>query len=499
MQADDTPLLDALLSHAGSGRVSFHMPGHSGGRAFPKGALSAIGALDTTELVSTDDINRPEGPALRAMQLAAEAFGAGRTFFLTTGSTCGIYAMLTVAASANRPLLLPRAVHRSVVNAIALTGTDYQFMRTTDAGKDEDTFSLLRQPSPASIREDLAADPSIAAVLVTSPDYYGLCADLPAIADVVHEAGALLIVDEAHGAHFRFGKDMLPISAMDAGADLCVQSAHKTLPALTQAAFLHLSAEAVRRQAVDPDRVREAISLYQTSSPSFPIAASMNFARAWMQREGAQRIRSQLGHIRKFCAGVPAGMRASGPGVLPPVRRDPLRLVVDLAGTGLSGPAVLKELANRGVDIEMADFGRLVCLPGMASSDDDFDRLLSSLREISRLHSGHGSTEAATIAARLDRTFSRLLMTAPERVSHPRSCLMGESGSQWTALGASEGRVSVRALIPYPPGIPLVWPGEKLDRERVDLLESLVAGGISVNGTREGAPECLTEIRTISA
>ena len=218
-----TPLLDALFAHAGPGRVSFHMPGHTGGRAFPAGALSSIGALDTTELVSTDDINLPEGPALKAMQLAAEAFGAGRTFFLTTGSTCGIYAMLTVASSSGRPLLLPRAVHRSVMNAVALTGAKFHFMRTPDTGSDGAAFSLLRQPSPESIREDLAADPSIAAVLVTSPDYYGLCADLPAIADVVHRAGALLVVDEAHGAHLRFGEGFLPICAMDAGADLCVQ------------------------------------------------------------------------------------------------------------------------------------------------------------------------------------------------------------------------------------------------------------------------------------
>ncbi len=495
-RSTDTPLLDALMAYAGTGRVSFHMPGHTGGRAFPAGALASIGALDTTEMVSTDDINSPEGPALAAMELAADAFGAARTFFLTTGSTAGVLAMVTIATAPGRTLMLPRAVHRSVLHAIALTGTAYRFLDPPTETPTGAAFSPMVQPAAADIREALARDPSVGAVLVCSPDYYGVCADLPAIAEAVHRAGAMLVVDEAHGAHFRFGAGRLPVCAMDAGADLCVQSAHKTLPALTQAALLHVSAHALRRFGLDPDRIRDAVSLYQTSSPSFPIAASLDYARAWMMREGADRIGTLIGRIRGFTHSLPPLMHVAGTGLFDPLR-DPLRMVIDISDTGWTGPEILGMLSEKGIDIEMADLRRLVCIPGLSATDTDFEQLSAALLQVSR-RTPPACRDRAEIAE-LDRDFSRAMGTAPTQAAHPRRFLPGAALGSWTPLALSAGRVCVRELTPYPPGVPLVWPGEILDGERAALIASLAARGIEISGVRKSSSSDVLEILSIPA
>lgn len=485
----DTPLLDALYERAGEGRVSFHMPGHAGGRGFSSPLLGAAGRLDTTELLVTDDIHLPTGPARKAMERAATAFGAGRTFFLTTGSTCGLLAMVTVATAGGRTLLLPRTVHRSVLHAIALTGAEYRFLPLPDLHPDRLPYAPVSQPDPRDIRDALALDPSIGAVLVTSPDYYGLCADLPAIAKMTRQAGVLLLVDEAHGAHLRFAPDLCPPCAMDAGADLCVQSAHKTLPALTQAALLHMSADAIFWGSLDPEAVRDAITLYETSSPSFLVAASIDAARDWMEKQGAERIHVLVDRIRKFGESLPPGVRAV-PFVRQPgdgLRQDPARLVLDVEGTGMSGPVWLRALSEQGIDIEMADLRRLVCIPALDTGPEDFTRLRTALAGILG-QSVHpvASGSAEQIVAVSERDLARAYAVAPVRAAHPRRFLVGGERGEWTPLEDAAGRVSTGALVPYPPGIPLIWPGEVPDADHIRLILGLLASGLEVVGVRSG-------------
>ncbi|MDD2534719.1 MAG: aminotransferase class I/II-fold pyridoxal phosphate-dependent enzyme, partial [Eubacteriales bacterium] len=215
------------------------MPGHRAGLAIPESIQGQLAFFDTTELSTTDDLHHPYGPARDAMVLAADCFGAAETLFLTNGSTVGILALLASMVGRRQKLILPRTCHVSVHHAIALLDIEPVWIEPTSCSVQP--LAFLPVIDVAAVAKAIACAPDSRAIFLTSPDYYGTCADLAAIAQVTHRAGQLLLVDEAHGAHFAAAPEMLPQTALAAGADACVQSAHKTLSALTQGAYLHVS------------------------------------------------------------------------------------------------------------------------------------------------------------------------------------------------------------------------------------------------------------------
>ena len=333
----DTPLATALLRFAESRRTSWHMPGHDGGFLLPEWLNANLSAIDATELPETDDLNRPEGPAREAMVLAAAAFGAGITRFITTGSTTAIQIMLALAVGRRGRLLVSRCCHQSVVHAAAMLDLDIRFLPATGypagssaagvavgssaasyAALSPETGSellqhemalrlaLLPQSTPADVAQAIRDNPGCRAILLTSPDYYGSCANLRQIARLAHDAGVLLLVDEAHGAHLAFCPDLLPDSAMAAGADACVQSGHKTLPVLTQGAYLHVSADALTSGRLDRVDLERLIPVFQTSSPSFPIAATLDYARAYLASYGDGLVRQQKQFHDRFAESLTA-------------------------------------------------------------------------------------------------------------------------------------------------------------------------------------------------
>ena len=267
------PLIEAL--RAMDDRLSFHMPGHKG----REGILPLRAHMDVTELNVTDDLYHAEGPILAAQRLMAKSARAAHTIFLTNGSTCGVEAMLGYAAAPGERVILPRASHMSAISACALYGMEPVWVDAwaDEAGapftRTEDVLSAVRQ------------NPDARAVLLTRPDYFGRMMELEQIAEAAHAAGMLVLVDEAHGAHLNWldglkcvyrpddGAGRECVSALNMGADMCVQSAHKTLPALTGGAFLHMN------ERVDADRLLSRVALTQSSSPSFLIMASLDSAR----------------------------------------------------------------------------------------------------------------------------------------------------------------------------------------------------------------------------
>ena len=294
------PIYDMLQEYIKKEPTMFHMPGHKMGSKVSH-YYNDIIKWDVTEIPETDNLHNPNGAILEAQKMAAYAFGADYTFFLVNGSTCGIHAAIMSVCKKGDKIIVGRDCHKSVLNILTYLEAKVCFVNP----EYNDEFGILGGYSLENIQKAVDKNTDSVAVLITSPNYYGICSDIEKIANIVHQSNKILIVDEAHGAHLNFC-DRLPKSAVTSGADLVVQSAHKTLPALTQTAYLHLNGDRVSKR-----KLQRILSTIQTSSPSFVLMASLDIARHIMQSEGQSRLNDILdvidqfkisnGKIKKFC------------------------------------------------------------------------------------------------------------------------------------------------------------------------------------------------------
>ena len=454
------PLVAALA--AMRARTSFHMPGHKGRAEL----LPLDAAFDVTELPVTDDLYAASGPIAAAQRLAARSARAAATVLLTNGSTCGVQAMLGYAARPGQRVILPRACHLSAVSACALYGLEPVWV---DSMADDGGAPFT--PVEALVRAVQDA-PDAACVLVTRPDYYGRMPALEPLARAAHASGMLLLVDEAHGAHLNWlGAGQLwrhepgmGVSALDAGADICVQSAHKTLNALTGGAFLNCAA------GIDVERLLRCVALTQSSSPSFLIMASLDAARQYMDERGA----AELERISGLCERLNARCAAWD---LAPAREwfgqtcDTTRLALDVTARGITGHEALAVLAARGIDVELADPRRIVLISTVADRAEDFERLERGLAELPRGESGF----TAPRIARVPRG---------ERICSVREAVLG--ATERVPLARARGRVAARALGVYPPGVPLCVPGELISHELAAMLADAQHAGASLFGLEQG-------------
>lgn len=432
----ETPMLDML--HRASGRVRLHMPGH-------KGRLPAEwvdSALDTTEIGPTDDLFSPCGGIARAQALYAASCGAAHTIFLTGGSTSGMLAMLLYAAAPDGEVILPRNAHHSAISACVWGGLRPVFVEP----------SLTRDGAPFFLPEDVVktmrSHTAARAVLLTRPDYFGICVDAVPIARACRELGMLLCVDEAHGAHLPWQN--APQSAGALGADLWVQSAHKTLPALTGGAVLHAA------QTVDANRLLRTLRMVHSSSPSFLIMETLDSARAMMDERGFAELTELKGRIDAFWELLRAagyknaqdGWRAAG------ITCDPLRVVVDCAAHGRTGWEVQEALTEQGIDAEMADDRRVVFIPSIL---DAADWLTRAARTLSALPRGAAAlSDVPTLPIPPRRALSvREAALSPQEAVLPQQAV---------------GRIAAVSAGLYPPGVPLVTPGEIVDESVAEAL-----------------------------
>ncbi|MDR0397013.1 MAG: DegT/DnrJ/EryC1/StrS family aminotransferase [Oscillospiraceae bacterium] len=335
------------LAKPRAGRLRFHMPGHKG-KPLP---YPLDISCDLTEIPGTDDLYAPSGAIARAQSAAARSARAGHTIMLTNGSTAGVLTMVMYAAPDGGKLLLPRNAHRSAANACKLAGIQPVFI---DPGE---TLDAMRR------------HPDARAVFVTSPDYYGIVTPLAPIAEEARRLGMRLLVDQAHGAHWNWWDS--PVRAGLSGADMWVQSAHKTLPAPGQTAWLHMSA------AEDPDLARAILARTQTSSPSYLFMTALDCARDWMDGFGADALARLKDMIpSRWPDGIVDPRAGSGTAF------DPTRIVLDVTGRGLTGFEAQRRLAALGVDIELADERRIVLIATVADEPDDFGGLYYAISQI---------------------------------------------------------------------------------------------------------------------
>ncbi len=468
---EDAPLYQMLKKYRSEKPLPFHMPGHVMGRGLPP-ELTEAGSLDITEIPGADCLHSPDGIIEKAQALAARAFGAEESFFLVNGSTSGVYAMIRAVAGPGDKLIIDRDCHRSVLYGLALVQGEPVFVKP----RRNNASGLPAGVGEEEVREALQKHPDARGVLLTRPNYYGAAPNLKKIAESCHQHGIPLLVDEAHGAHFIF-HPRLPETAMEQGADVCVQSLHKTLPALTQTALVH------RRKGslVSQGRLAASVSMYQTTSPSYVLMASIDTARSFMENKGEELYDNLLESLDQFDQRLSqrkgikrAEVRSER------VESDPTRLVISVSGTGRDGfqaEALLRR--ETGVVSEMADPEHVVLITTPFHRQEDFIRLEKALEKL------ESSPDFKTKGLGTFReSLSLPLPPEPERVIPLWKALWGRTRT--VSLSSGEGAVCGQALVPYPPGIPLIYPGERISREAVNYLEALLKMGGTVHGVKNG-------------
>ncbi len=456
------PLAESLRTYARGEVASFHMPGH---KQHPPSVLaestlgSEIWHHDVSEMGGFDYLHAPSAAMAAAQDAAAATFGAGRTFFLVGGSTVGNLAAFVAHAGDGDHVAVLRGSHRSVYAGIVLSGAVPHYLPVAHDA-DEDGWFLADPAANAELPDRLAI------VHVTRPNYYGMACDLAPYRTLADLTGAVLVVDEAHGSHFGF-HPAFPLSALAEGADIVIQSTHKTLRALTQASMLHV------RDGFDAARLERALPMLQSSSPSALLTVSLDMARAELDQSAgdlfagldalaasARRAISALDGFRVV------DLRRDG------VSADPAKLVIDVSGRGWSGFAASKWLReNARIWIELADFRRIVCSLTFGDTETSLKLLLSAL---GRLH-------AAQAPSRPSSALSALPI--PTQSVAPRIALSAEVDT--VSADDARDRTCAEYLIPYPPGIPLVVPGEQLTHEVLAALQAFRAAGSTIVGPHD--------------
>jgi lysine decarboxylase len=447
----DAPLLDAYLTARDGGRRPFTIPGHKQrtdlvGRVVD-GDVPLFGGLDT--------VKQQHGLLAEAERRAARLWGADMCRFSVGGSTHGNQALALAVGQPGDRVAVPRTLHRSLLLGLVLAGLDPVWLPARVDGR----TGLPTGVGPADVRDVLARHPDIRAVFVVEPTYVGTTGDLAGVAATAHGHGIPLLVDAAWGAHFGF-HPALPPHALAVGADALVTSAHKMLPAYSQAALV-----LARTTRLDPVRLDAAFEATNTTSPAGSILASIDAARAVLEGEGEARLDAVLRHVsaaRERLATV------DGLAVLEPPDVEAAKLVVRLAGTGADGIAVERDLVAAGLPVELADRDHLVPIVTMADGWAEVEALVTAIVESVERHRGRPRPVAPAAQWTVE----------PETVLPPRAAFFAPS----TVVPAREavGRVAAELVAPYPPGIPVLAPGERVTRAALDALLAARAAGTRV-------------------
>jgi arginine/lysine/ornithine decarboxylase len=472
------PLVEAIERYRRRSTVSFHCPAHRGGRA----ADQVLRGLVGHEMLAADVWFEPgELHRVRraAEDLAASLWGADRAFFLGNGSSSGNQALLLGTLRPGDEVVVARDAHISTLTALVLTGARPVWV-TPDVHPDAGVPLGVR---PEALAATLAAHPQARLVVVVSPSYAGACSDLRALADVAHAAGVPLAVDEAWGAHLPF-HPWLPTDALGAGADAVVTSTHKLAGSLSQSALL-----LVRGERLDVDSVAAAVRMTATTSPLLPLLASIDSCRRRLALEGhalLDRALVRAGLLRERLAGIAGVSVVDGERLgVAPSALDPLKVVLDVTGLGRTGVEVDRLLRDRyDVAVEGADLQHVYLVVSAGDRDTGLDALARGLDGL-RLRGAPAVSPPVSPGA--------VLAPRPRAVS-PR--LAWFARSETVPLFAAVGRVAAELATPYPPGVPVLVPGEVIDAEQVDYLEAVLAAGGHVHGT---ADPTLTTLRVLAA
>jgi arginine decarboxylase len=457
------PYLDAVVAYGFRGSGRFHVPGHKGGPGADPGLRFALGdralALDVPQDIHGIDIGEPQPSAYeRAERLAAEAYGAARSWFLTNGATQGNHALCLACAPLGTEVVCQRNSHASVVDGLVLSGGLPRFV----APEYDPDIGMALTVTPAALAAELDARPGARTAFVVSPTYYGFTADVAGLVEVAHARDVALVVDQSWGPHFGFHEDVPP-SALALGADATVTSTHKIAGSLTQSAMLHVG----HGSRVDVARLEQVVRLLRTTSPSSLLMASLDAARRQLALHGEQLLHETLLGIRAAREKL-----ATVPGIAVLDNDDPQRVVLDVRGLGRTGYEVADALRiSYDVHPELATQATIILLVGMGERREALERVAGDVDEVAKRLMTSGTTQSIV------RPPSALFN---EMVLPPRETFLGVR--ERVAAEDAVGRVSCESIAGYPPGIPALLPGERITQETVDYLHELVASGARLHG-----------------
>ncbi|MBP1992704.1 aminotransferase class I/II-fold pyridoxal phosphate-dependent enzyme [Paenibacillus eucommiae] len=473
MDHHNTPLFSALLRHAKQNPIQFHIPGHKKGVGMDPEFRSFIGdnalSIDLINIAPLDDLHQPMGIIEEAQQLAADAFGADHTFFSVQGTSGAIMTMIMTVCSEGDKIIIPRNVHKSVMAAIIFVGAKPVFISPVR----DKNLGIDHGITTSSVRRALEIHPDAKAVLVINPTYFGVCANLQEIVDLVHSYNMPVLVDEAHGSLIHF-HDQMPISAMQAGADMAATSVHKLGGSMTQSSVLN-----VRGGRVNSKRIQTIISMLTTTSTSYILLGSLDTARRHLALNGyelAEQALKLARYTRKQINEIP-GLYCFGEEILGSEATfdyDPTKICVHVRKLGVTGYEVENWLRDHyNIEIELSDMYNILCLVTPGDTQSNVDALLKALKELSEQNYNIKNVNDVVIK----------VPAIPQLTISPRDAFYGET--ETLPFKDAADRIIAEFIYVYPPGIPILLPGEVITQELIDYIVEHVEVGLPVKGPED--------------
>jgi len=468
-----TPLFDALLAHAAKDPLQFHIPGHKKGVGMDPQFRAFLGdnalSIDLINIAPLDDLHQPSGAIFEAQRLAAEAFGADYTFFSVQGTSGAIQTMIMSVCGPGEKIIVPRNVHKSVMSAVIFAGARPVFLSPAM----DEQLGIAHGVTTRSVRRALERHPDAKAVLVINPTYFGISANLKEIVELSHSYDVPVLVDEAHGVHIHFHEE-LPLSAMQAGADMAATSVHKLGGSLTQSSVLN-----IRGRRVNPKRVQAILSMLTTTSTSYLLLASLDAARRSLAMNGRAMAERAIGlarFARERINAIP-GLYCFGNDILggeATFDYDPTKLTIHVRRLGITGYDAEKRLRERyNIEVEMSDMYNILCIVTPGDTEDTIRALLDALHGIAAEQAG--AAEMKNVIVKNPKI--------PTLALSPRDAFYAETES--VPLAEADGRIIAEFIMVYPPGIPILLPGEVISQENIDYIVEHVEIGLPVQGPED--------------
>lgn len=458
----NTPIIDSLRKIVDDNIISFHMPGHKKGAIYKmlgyEDILENLYKLDTTEIPGTDNLHSPEECIKESLKRASEVFKSDKTFYLVNGSTCGIEAAIMASVNPKEKIILNRDCHQSAINSCIIGDIDPIYVNPS-INKDSNTLSGV---SFNDVKRVIDSNLDAKAVFLTYPTYFGDVFDLKSICSYAHEKGMTIIIDEAHGAHLGLS-EKLPETALSQGADIVIQSTHKTLPSFTQSSMIH-----IKGNRIDENKLINMLRITESSSPSYLLMASLDIAVDIYKKNGFDLMDELLNNIDEFKREL-----YKLKNIKVDESKDYTKIFLNTKKLGITGHElenILREKYN--IQVELSNYYGVLLIATIGNTKDEFVNLKDVLFEIDKIYKKENYLKNVSYPIKL-----------PKKILSPREAFYMDKKN--VKIENSIGKISGEYIIPYPPGVSLVSPGEEITREVIDYIIECKSKGMNVNGVKD--------------